>query len=70
MSISAHSHMPHSIKLPDTLCSFYGGETSQGSCTVFSPAEVANDLGELPWRLEGREHCEGVPDSPARLSFN
>ncbi len=55
--------MPHSTRLPDTPCSPHRGETSQLSSTrASSAAEVSNDLGELPWRLEGREHCEGMLD--------
>ncbi len=41
------SPLPHASL--HKVASFYGGETSKGSCTVFSPAaEVSNDLGELP----------------------
>ncbi len=55
--------MPHSTRLPYTLCSPHGGETSQGSCTRASPAaQVTNDLGELPSRLEGSEIL--LPDLP------
>ncbi len=40
----------------------YGSETSQGSFYgVFPTAEVTSDLGEFPWKLEGREHCERMP---------
>ncbi len=63
--------MPHSTRLPYAPCSPHGSEASQVSCTRASPAaEVTNDLGELPWRLEGREPCEGMPDSPARSFSN
>ncbi len=67
--IPAYFPLPHSTRLPDAPCPPHGGETSQLSSTrASSAAEVTNDLGELPWRLEGREYCEGMPDSPARSS--
>ncbi len=61
--IPAHFHMPYSTRLPDIPCSPHGGEPSWVSWPRASPAaEVTNNLGELPWRLEGREYYEGMLD--------